>query len=34
MIRVLLYLSEILVPFLIFYVVARGLEAGRPVYES
>ena len=34
MIRVLLYLSEILVPFLIFYVVARGLEAGRPVYED
>ena len=34
MIRVLLYLSEILVPFLIFYVVARGLAAGRPVYED
>lgn len=32
--RVILYLSDFLVPFLIFYVVVSGLLAKRPVYDD
>ena len=33
-IQILLYLSDMLVPFLILYVVAHGLLARRPVYDD
>ncbi len=33
-IQVILYLSDLLVPFLIFYVVAYGILAKRPVYDD
>jgi len=33
-IRVILYASDFLVPFLIFYVVAYGFLAKRPVYDD
>lgn len=33
-IQILLYLSDLLVPFLILYVVAQGLLARRPVYDD
>lgn len=32
--KLILYLSDLLVPFLIFYVVAYGLLAKRPVYDD
>lgn len=32
--RVILYLSDFLVPFLIFYVVAYGILAKRPIYDD
>lgn len=34
MARVMLYISDLIVPFLIFYVVAEGLAAKRPVYDD
>lgn len=34
MIRIMLYISDLIVPFLIFYVVAEGLAAKRPVYDD
>lgn len=34
MIRIILYLSDLLVPFLIFYIVAYGIMAKRPVYDD
>ena len=33
-IQILLYISDMLVPFLILYVVAHGLLARRPVYDD
>ncbi len=33
-VQILLYLSDMLVPFLILYVVAHGLLARRPVYDD
>lgn len=33
-IRIILYASDLLVPFLIFYVVAYGILAKRPVYDD
>ncbi len=32
--KVILYLSDLLVPILIFYVVAHGISAKRPVYDD
>lgn len=32
--KMLLYLSDFLVPFLIFYVVVQGILAKRPVYDD
>ena len=34
MARVMLYISDLIVPFLIFYVVMEGLAAKRPVYDD
>ena len=34
MARVMLYISDLIVPFLIFYVVVEGLAAKRPVYDD
>ena len=34
MARVMLYISDLIVPFLIFYVVVEGLSAKRPVYDD
>ena len=34
MARVMLYISDLIVPFLIFYVVTEGLAAKRPVYDD
>ena len=34
MIRIMLYISDLIVPFLIFYVVAEGLAAKWPVYDD
>ena len=34
MARVMLYISDLIVPFLIFYVVVEGLTAKRPVYDD
>ena len=34
MIRIMLYISDLIVPFLIFYVVAEGLAAKRPGYDD
>ena len=34
MIRIMLYISDLIVPFLIFYVVVEGLAAKRPVYDD
>lgn len=34
MIHILLYFSDLLVPFLIFYIVAYGILARRPVYDD
>lgn len=33
-IQILLYISDMLVPFLILYVVAHGLLARRPIYDD
>ena len=33
-IRIILYASDLMVPFLIFYVVAYGILAKRPVYDD
>ena len=33
-IRIILYTSDLLVPFLIFYVVAYGILMKRPVYDD
>ena len=33
-IRIILYISDLLVPFLIFYVVAYGILMKRPVYDD
>ena len=33
-IRIILYASDLMVPFLIFYVVAYGILAKRPFYED
>ena len=33
-IRIILYASDLIVPFLIFYVVAYGILAKRPVYDD
>ena len=33
-IQILLYISDMLVPFLILYVIAHGLLARRPVYDD
>lgn len=34
MARVMLYISDLIVPFLIFYVAVEGLAAKRPVYDD
>ena len=34
MARVMLYISDLIVPFLIFYVVVEGLATKRPVYDD
>jgi len=33
-VRFLLFLSDLIVPFLIFFVVAQGIAARRPVYDD
>ena len=33
-VRMILYFSDLLVPFLIFYIVAYGIMARRPVYDD
>lgn len=33
-IRIILYASDLMVPFLIFYVIAYGILAKRPVYDD
>ncbi len=32
--RILLYLSDLILPLVIFYIVAHGLSQGRPVYDD
>ena len=32
--QILLYLSDLILPLVIFYIVAHGLSQGRPVYDD
>lgn len=32
--RWMLYLSDFMIPFVFFYIIASGLMAGRPIYED
>ena len=32
--NLILYLSDLILPFVVFYIVAAGLLAGRPVYDD